>query len=61
MNAFGVVAAVLRRGVTDSGLEALASAGCGAQLTSLTLACESQLNVTRQMAGSCSPPSLGLC
>ena len=24
-------------GVTDSGLQALASAGCGAQLTSLTL------------------------
>ena len=27
-------------GVTDSGLQALASAGCGAQLTSLTLSCE---------------------
>ena len=26
--------------VTDSGLQALASAGCGAQLTSLTLECE---------------------
>ena len=27
----------LREGVTDSGLSALASAGCGARLTSLTL------------------------
>ena len=27
-------------GVTDSGLSALASAGCGAQLTSLNLSCE---------------------
>ena len=31
------VDADLRKGVTDSGLQALASAGCGAQLTSLTL------------------------
>ena len=31
------VDAGLREGVTDSGLQALASAGCGAQLTSLTL------------------------
>ena len=31
------VGAVLEKGVTDSGLQALASAGCGAQLTSLTL------------------------
>ena len=29
-----------RERVTDSGLQALASAGCGAQLTSLTLQCE---------------------
>ena len=27
----------LEEGVTDSGLQSLASAGCGAQLTSLTL------------------------
>ena len=27
----------LKEGVTDSGFQALASAGCGAQLTSLTL------------------------
>ena len=27
----------LKYGVTDSGLQALASAGCGTQLTSLTL------------------------
>ena len=27
----------MQRGVTDSGLQALASARCGAQLTSLTL------------------------
>ena len=31
------VSAGLRKGVTDSGIGALASAGCGAQLTSLTL------------------------
>ena len=30
----------LKRGVTDSGLRALASAGCGEKLTSLTLFCE---------------------
>ena len=30
----------LTKGVTDSGIQALASAGCGAQLTSLTLKCE---------------------
>ena len=30
----------LKEGVTDSGLQALASAGCGAQLTSLTLSGE---------------------
>ena len=32
------VDAGLKIGVTDSGLQVLASAGCGAQLTSLTLA-----------------------
>ena len=31
------VDAGLQEGVTDSGLQTLASAGCGAQLTSLTL------------------------
>ena len=31
------VDAGLEKGVTDSGLEALASAGCGVQLTSLSL------------------------
>ena len=30
----------LEEGVTDSGLQALSCAGCGAQLTSLTLLCE---------------------
>ena len=30
----------LKEGVTDSGLEALASSGCGTLLTSLTLQCE---------------------
>ena len=34
------LAAGLSQGVTDSGLSALAAAGCGAQLTSLTLSCE---------------------
>ena len=34
------VDAGLCQGVTDSGLHALASAGCGAQLTALTLDCE---------------------
>ena len=34
------VDAALSDGVTDSGLQALASAECGAQLTSLTLGCE---------------------
>ena len=34
------VDAELEKGVTDSGLQALASAGCGAQLTSLALECE---------------------
>ena len=29
----------LKEGVTDVGLHALVSAGCGAQLTSLTLSC----------------------
>ena len=35
-----VVDADLYQGVTDSGLQALASAGCGAQLASLTLSGE---------------------
>ena len=35
-----VLVADLQEGVTDSGLSALAAAGCGAQLTSLTLHCE---------------------
>ena len=34
------VNAGLKEGVTDSGLQALASAGCGSQLTSLTLSRE---------------------
>ena len=34
------VDAGLEEGVTDSGLQALVSAGCGAQLTSLTLKSE---------------------
>ena len=34
---FGGIAADLKNRVTDCGLTALASAGCGAQLTSLTL------------------------
>ena len=34
------VDADLKEGVTDSGLCTLASAGCGAQLTSLTLSSE---------------------
>ena len=33
------VDAGLQEGVTDCGLRALASAGCGARLTSLTLNC----------------------
>ena len=33
----GSVEAGLKEGVTDSGLRALVSAGCGVQLTSLTL------------------------
>ena len=36
----GCCGAGLKEGVTDSGLSMLASAGCGAQLTSLALACE---------------------
>ena len=35
-----IVDAGLKKGVTDCGLSALASAGCGAQLTSLNLECE---------------------
>ena len=35
-----MVDAGLKKGVTDTGLRALASAGCGAQLTSLFLECE---------------------
>lgn len=32
--------AAMRRGVTDEGLRALTSAGCGEKLTELTLSCE---------------------
>ena len=35
-----VVDAGLKEGVTDCGLNALASAGCGVQLTYLRLSCE---------------------